>query len=78
MTFVLLIVVILGEKRSLHVTIQRIKIKWSLILLVVVTWKVRVVLIWLESWCKLWDNIRARNVRAMRSMSRSRKVNCIV
>ena len=78
MTFILLLVVILGEKWSLHVTMQRIGVRWSLMLLVVVTRKVWVILIWPESWCRHWDDIRSRNVRAMQSMSRSRKVNCIV
>ena len=78
MTFILLLVVILGEEWSLHVTMQRIGVRWSLMLLVVVTQKVWIVLIWPESWCRWWDDIRSRNVRAIQSMNRSRKVNCIV
>ena len=78
MTFILLLVVIPGEERSLHVTMQRIGVRWSLMLLVVVTRKLRVILVWLESWCRCWDDVRSRNVRAVWSISRSRKVNCIV
>ena len=78
MTFILLLVVIPREEWSLHAIMQRIGVRWSLMLLVVVTWKVQVVLIQPESWCRRWDDVRLRNVRAMRNMSRSRKVNCIV
>ena len=46
---ILLLAVTLGERWGMHVAMQRIRVGWSLVLLVVVTWKFLVVLTWPKS-----------------------------
>ena len=77
-TLVLLLVVIPWKWQAMHVAMQRIGVGWSMVLLMVVTWKLWVVLIWPKSWCRLWNDMSAKDVQAMQSMSRSRRVNCIL
>ena len=57
MTIVLLLVMITGKKWTMHVAMQQINMRWSLVLLRVITQEIWVILIMPETWDKCWRNI---------------------